>query len=188
MTDITTDGMHNEISVPLCVDLDGTLIAGDMLKISFSALAATRPWALGFAPCWLAQGKASLKGEIARRVSIDPAGLPYHLPFLDWLRDQRQFGRKIWLCTGTHERLAKPIAEYLNLFEGVLATSGAMNLTGETKANVLKERFGEAGFDYCGNDLIDLSVWAACRRAVVVNATPEVVVQASARGNVVLTF
>src|SRR5690606_40547203 len=56
------------------------------------------------------------------------------------------------------------------LFEEVLASDGHTNLGGSAKAAELAGRFGERGFDYAGNTLVDLKVWARAASAIVVNA------------------
>jgi hypothetical protein len=50
---------------PLCVDLDGTLIAGDLLWEALLALLRQRPWLLLLVPLWLLRGKAHLKEQLA---------------------------------------------------------------------------------------------------------------------------
>ena len=50
-------------SVPLCVDLDGTLVHGDILVESLLLLARRRPLQLLCVPFWLSGGKAKLNIE-----------------------------------------------------------------------------------------------------------------------------
>src|SRR5262245_59326047 len=68
--------------VPLCVDLDGTLIRSDMLWESLVRLLRKNPLWLAVVPIWWMRGRACLKQQIARRVELDVATLPYHEPFL----------------------------------------------------------------------------------------------------------
>ena len=70
---------------PLCVDLDGTLIHSDLLLESFLALVKQNPLNLFQIPFWLLRGKAALKAEIASRVTLNVATLPYHRELLAWL-------------------------------------------------------------------------------------------------------
>ena len=53
--------------IPLCVDLDGTLVRTDMLHETFLLLAKTSPFSLASLPGWLMKGKAGLKHRIAER-------------------------------------------------------------------------------------------------------------------------
>ncbi|MFZ2297690.1 MAG: UbiA family prenyltransferase [Aquabacterium sp.] len=166
--------------IPLCVDLDGSLIHSDLLLESFLLLIKRNPLYLFLAPLWLLRGKAHLKAEIARRVSLNGAALPYTQPFLDWLRAQKAVGRPLWLCTASDTRLAQAVADHLGIFDGVLASNGQTNLSGRNKAAELVARFGAKQFDYCGNHRVDVPIWAQARSAIVVNA-PESVRQAAAQ-------
>ena len=63
----------NEIAgVPLCVDLDGTLIKSDSLVDSVLVMARQSPLELLRIPGWIAQGKAAFKRHVARRHMADP--------------------------------------------------------------------------------------------------------------------
>ncbi|WP_311222581.1 MULTISPECIES: UbiA family prenyltransferase [unclassified Acidovorax] len=171
-------------AIPLIVDLDGTLILTDMLHESSLQLARTSPWLLLQAPLWLAKGKASFKKEISDRTSINPASLPYNQPLLAWLREQKAQGRTLVLCTASHSAIANSIAGHLGLFDHVMASDGALNLSGSHKADSLVKIFGMQGFDYAGNASVDMAVWKVARQAIVVNASNAVVAKAKALGNV----
>ena len=71
------DARTDSRTIPLAVDLDGTLIATDLLWESLFLLIRQNPLYLFMVPVWLAGGKARLKCEIASRVELDPAALPY---------------------------------------------------------------------------------------------------------------
>src|SRR5271154_147637 len=81
---------------PLCVDLDGTLVKSDTFVDSLMVLARRRPLAFLRTPVWAIQGKAHLKSQVASRVALDVAHLPYNRPLLDYLRDERAAGRKLY--------------------------------------------------------------------------------------------
>lgn len=155
---------------PLCVDLDGTLIHTDLLIESLLLLIKRNPLYIFCLPFWLLGGRAAFKEEIAKRVSLNAAYLPYNSELLRWLELEKAAGRPLWLCTGSHHSLAEAVSEHLNIFEGVMATTAAENFTGETKARALTARFGERGFDYCGNEQKDLAVWKVSHGGIVVNA------------------
>jgi 4-hydroxybenzoate polyprenyltransferase len=156
-------------SVAFCVDLDGTLLKSDLLYESLLALARRSPFSLLRLPWWLLRGKAALKHEIAMRTELDVASLPYDERVTALLR--RTPGRPRVLCTASHEKFASAIAQHLGLFEEVMATSEATNLSGDRKAAALVQRFGERGFDYAGNVPVDLRIWARSRSAWIVNGS-----------------
>lgn len=165
-------------SKPLIVDLDGTLVDTDMLHELAVKLFSEDPMSvLGF-PLALVKGKANLKQHISRRTSFDAALLPYNEELLRWLNVQYSQGRRIVLCTASDEKVALPIAEYLGIFSGVMASDGLLNLSGRNKAEALVRRYGSKQFDYCGNAQIDLLVWEEADNAVLVNATETLVTQA----------
>jgi len=157
--------------MPLCVDLDGTLIRSDLLLESVLLLIKRNPLYLFQLPLWLLRGKAVLKAEVAARVELNPAALPYNREFIDWLKSEQLAGRTLWLCTAANERLAQAVAEHLGLFEGVIASDTTTNLAGESKAARLVERFGERGFDYCGNERRDIAIWQHSNGAIVVQGS-----------------
>ncbi len=173
---------------PLCVDLDGTLIHSDLLLESVLLLLKRAPLYFLLIPFWLLKGKAALKAEISKRVEFSPASLPYNLNFLDWLQNQRKDGRDLWLCTASNYRLAQPVAEHLQIFSGVLASTDTINLSGRNKAKQLVDKFGEKGFDYCGNHRVDLPIWQVSQGAVVVNGSEKLTKNAGRLAEIRATF
>lgn len=157
---------------PLVVDLDGTLIHTDMLHESALKVLRERPLATLWIPVWLSRGKAVVKQHLAARSEFNPATLPYNGALLDWLKIQKASGRKLVLCTASDQSIADAIADYLDLFDDVMASDGETNLSGIQKADALAQRFGDTGFVYAGNSHKDLPVWARASGAVVVNAAP----------------
>lgn len=164
---------------PIAVDLDGTLILTDSLHESALRAVRSDPLSAFKMPVWLAQGRASLKRQLAALSSFDPTTLPYNRPLLDWLQAQRDQGRRLVLCTAADLTVAQAIAKHLGMFDEVMASDGSTNLSARRKAAALEAKFGNRGFDYVGNSEDDLHVWRAARRAVVVNA-PERLVNAAA--------
>ena len=66
------DARSENNAIPLAVDLDGTLIATDLLWEGLFLLLRRNPLYLFLVPVWLMSGPARLKQEIAARVDIDP--------------------------------------------------------------------------------------------------------------------
>ena len=154
---------------PLCVDLDGTLVKSDTLADSLVVLARCHPTALLRAPFWAIKGKAHLKSQVGSLVTLDVAHLPYNRPLLDYLRNEHAAGRKLYLATGADGVLARSIATHLGIFDDVMASDGAVNLTGNNKLLDLEQRFACDGFDYIGNALPDLPLLQGARRAMLAN-------------------
>ena len=163
----------------LCVDLDGTLIRGDLVWECVLALLKAHPLTVLFIPLWLMRGRAFLKQQLAARVDLDPARLPYRGEVLELLRQEKAENRRIALVTAADHQLAESVAGYLGLFDEVHASDSERNLKGSLKAAFLAERFGAAGFDYVGDSAADLEVWRHAQGAYVVG-TPARAEQAAA--------
>ena len=97
----------------LAVDLDGTLIQSDLLIESALSACRKRLLTLFSIPGWLVQGKANLKQHLAQHAEIDVATLPWNLPLLAWLHEQRDAGRRLVLATASDMTQARRIARHL---------------------------------------------------------------------------
>lgn len=156
-------------TLPLVVDLDGTLIRTDLLLESFYAALRQNPFLILRIPFWLMRGKATLKINLAMYAYIDSKTLPYHSAFLTYLKDEHARGRVLVLATASIKKYADAIAAHLGIFNEVLATQGAFNLKGKNKLKTLVEKYGEKGFDYAGDDPADLHIFPHARKAILVN-------------------
>jgi len=156
--------------LPLCVDLDGTLVKSDTLVDSALALARHHPAQLLKLPGWLLQGKAAFKRHITSAVTLDVAHLPYNRELLQYVEQQHALGRPIYLATAADAALAHRIADHLGLFTGVLASDGTLNLAGNNKLAAFRQQFGDE-FAYIGNASPDLPLLQNCRQPMVANPT-----------------
>ncbi|MGE5258708.1 MAG: UbiA family prenyltransferase [Hyphomicrobiales bacterium] len=164
------DNLKNSASkIPLAVDLDGTVILTDSLIESILILLKRNPLYILAMLAWLLRGVAHMKKQISSRVAMDVSSLPYQMSLLYYLRIQHQDEKRpLILATGADENIARQIADYLHIFDRVLASDGKTNLSGVRKRDCLVKEFGAGGFDYVGNSRKDLPVWRAARRALVV--------------------
>ncbi len=175
-------------SAPLCVDLDGTLIYSDMLWESLARLLKQNFLYIFAVPFWVLSGRANLKHQVATRATVNPALLPYNETFLSFLRVEKKRGRRILLASASDRALVDKVAAHVGLFEEVLASDGQTNLRSEAKRDALVKKFGQGGFDYAGNSLADLPVWAATRKNIVVNASAALATKMRNEGRVVAEF
>jgi 4-hydroxybenzoate polyprenyltransferase len=155
-------------STPLYVDMDGTLLATDILWEMLVLLAKNRPMLLLRAPFWLIKGKAYFKRQLASHVVINPAGLPYREPVLSFLTEERQKGRNLILATASDSMVAQSVARHVGLFSTVLASDGAVNLAGDAKLRAILRHADGVGFDYAGDSWVDLPIWRQASHAIVV--------------------
>jgi hypothetical protein len=180
--------ISNDLVIPLCVDLDGTLLNTDMLWESLKDVARKRPWCVCLFLFWFLQGRAHLKQQVAARANVDINALPYHHGLVEFLKQEKARGRKLILATASDQIIAEKIAARFDLFDEVLASNGARNLRGSAKAALLVERFGKRGFDYAGNSPVDLQVWSETRGAIVVNGSKKLTAKALELANFVREF
>ena len=172
----------------IAVDLDGTITLTDTLHESVLRLVSSKPLCLFLLPFWLVKGIAFLKSKVVENSVLDITSLPYNLPLIDWLREQRAGGNKIVLCTAANERIALAVAEHLDIFDEVIASDASANLKSIKKRKALEKRFGDKGYAYAGNSSADIEVWAGASHAIVVNAAESVQTEASQVASVSRTF
>ena len=169
--------------VPLCVDLDGTLILGDSSVEAFKRCVVRQPWVLFVVWFWLLRSVSYLKRCcVAYAAPVSEIRWVYSV--VSYLKSEFKLGREIYLATGARVEIANQIAHELGCFDGVFATSGEVNLVSKNKARVLVEAFGVGGFDYIGNSRQDLAVWECSRKGMVVNARASLLKRALKMENV----
>jgi 4-hydroxybenzoate polyprenyltransferase len=152
----------------LCADLDGTILIGDSFWESLVALLERHFWYGLLIPFWFFRGKAALKHEIARRVLPNVSTFPIRAELIEYLRQQKCGGKKLILATGADTRIAHAVANHLGLFDAVLASDGATNLTGERKKEAIQRFAHGRGFEYIGNSWNDLPTWKTASAAILV--------------------
>ena len=169
-----TDALFNlPRSIPLVLDLDGTLIKGDLLYLSFVSILRHNP--LIVIPCaaWLARGRAALKRQLALRHRIDWDRIEFHHDVVELAGREKSTGRRVVLATAADALLAGELASRLACIglciDQVLASDGKHNLKGANKADLLRRSFPE-GFIYAGDSSSDLAVWAHAAAIITVNA------------------
>ena len=158
------------VAETVCVDLDGTLISGDLFWESVIRLVIASPLVLLRLPGWALRGRAYLKRQVAARIAVDATTLPYRDEVLQLLRHERALGNTLVLATGSDELYARAVDTHLGIFTDVIASDGVVNMSGKKKALALTARFGSGQFHYVGNDWADVHVWSASRSATVVAA------------------
>jgi phosphoserine phosphatase len=163
----------------ICVDLDGTLSAGDTMVIGGWQLFRRRPWLAPMFLFWHLWGRAALKREIAKRVPFDPATLVYNRELIAWLKQQRAAGARLVLASGSDESVVAAVTAHLGLFDEFYGSDGKTNLTGPYKAAFLASRFPH--FAYVGDSLKDLAVWRRADACYLAGRDPRLIAKLSAQ-------
>ena len=157
---------------PLVVDVDGSLIGGDLLIEGVARLLSVSPLSLFALPSWLVsaavRGRAGLKRRIAEAVPLPPETLALNPAVLKEIAAAHAAGRSVWLVSASDARGVSSLAETVGS-AGCLASEGRTILAGEARAAALVAHFGERGFDYIGNERRDLAVWKRARRVIGVD-------------------
>jgi len=163
-----TDSNPAATKRPLCVDLDGTLLATDTMAEGFMGLLKSAPWKVFGALAALTNGRPKLKRYLAQNAPVDPTALPYRDEVLAEIRRARDAGRRVLLVTASDQATADAVAGHVGVFDEAIGSDGESNLKASRKAEYLQARFGAGGFQYLGDSSADLPVWKAANEATMV--------------------
>lgn len=169
------------------VDLDETLVRIDLLRERLLLAVFRNPVVLFQALGWLMQGgRVRVKAEMARLSSPDVAHLPFNDELLSLLKKSRESGASLVLATAASAGWARSVADYLAIFDRVLATDEASgNLKGKKKlAAILKDADGRP-FGYAGDALADRPILEAAALPIVVGASASLAGRQSAKAVVI---
>jgi 4-hydroxybenzoate polyprenyltransferase len=159
-------------STPLVVDVDGTLVRGDLFQEGLLRLCVSRPHRLGAFLAAFTRGRAAAKAFLAEEVVLSAETLPLDTSVVELIRSAQAAGRTVVLASGAHETQVAAIACMLGV-QVAMGSDGTSNLTRDRKLSGIRERYDT--FDYVGNSHADLPLWAAAERAIAVNASSDVV-------------
>lgn len=177
-----------EVNIPLCVDLDGTLIAGDTLLESCLIAVKRKPYLMFLFPFWILGGKLKFKEKVHQYAEPDYDTLHYRDDVLEFIEDEKQKGRSIILATASSQHIGDRIAEDLGIFDLVLGSGNGINLRSEFKRAELVRRFGEKGFDYMGDSSADIAVFKSSRKSYLVEPSSSVLSETKKIGNLAKVF
>jgi 4-hydroxybenzoate polyprenyltransferase len=155
----------------LAVDLDGTLMRGDLSGESLLAYLRGNPLRVFEVIQWARVGRAHVKRQLAERVEIDYSKLAYQQEVLDFVAAEQQAGRRTCLATGSDEILVQPLADHVGCFDDVIASDGQVNKTGRDKVAALDAAYGPGNYSYVGNSSVDFRVWPDCQQVYVASAS-----------------
>jgi len=166
---------------PLVVDVDGTLLATDTLFESFWVGIGNSPRASLAAVLKGFSSRAALKTGLAAVAMPQIALLPLRAEVVALIKTAQAAGRDVILASGADQSIVDSLANRLGLSGKHLGTANGVNLTGANKAAALVARYGREGFDYVGDSLADIPVWAAARKGYVVSPNARLRAKLSAK-------
>ena len=158
--------------IPLVADLDGSLIKIDLPVESFLFVLMHKPFELFKLLLEKVKYRKAgfLKQKLEALADFSLEQVPWSKTFLSFLKEEKAVGRKLVLCTGSAQAYADRINHIQEgLFDETYGSTIGQNLVGHKKGQFLKKKYGEKGFDYAGNSLIDCQVASYARRFILVN-------------------
>ncbi len=160
---------NNESLLPLYVDLDGTLIKSDLTLESLLTLVKRNVLYVLLLPIWLLRGRAFLKHQLSRRVTLSFDSLPFNREFLAFLEGEKRRGRSLTLISASNAALVEQLRASTDLFDAAYGSDEKTNLRGSNKLRRIRELNAGGQFAYAGNSRADLPLWAAASEVISVN-------------------
>ena len=148
-------------NLPLFVDLDGTLTHTDVAQELLLRSMKSPAVALAALSGYRRHGVSGLKAELADKADFRADLLPYNADVVAYIRQARDDGRQVILATAADQKVADAVADYLGLFDAVLASHPEFNLKGERKLAAIREYVSGADFEYLGDSKADIPIWQA---------------------------
>ncbi|WP_413871412.1 UbiA family prenyltransferase [Albidovulum sp.] len=158
---------------PLVLDVDGTFLKTDMLFETLWAGLGSDPIATIRATAANFRHPERLKAELARIAPLRTDLLPVNSEVADLALRSRMAGREVVLASASDRSLVTRLAADYGLSERVFASDVTCNLKGPLKAAELVGAYGDRGFDYAGDNKVDMAVWEHAENAIVVGPVPQ---------------
>lgn len=159
------------VGMPLVLDLDRCLIAGDLLFETFVVALRNNVFVLFSCLYWLLTGgKAHLKRKLADIAPLDTDLIPANPGLVSLAENEAAAGRAVILATAADELLANRFKRRFAFLSRVIASDGTRNLKGRNKADALRDEYPD-GFIYAGDSPADLQVWQHAEGVVTVGAS-----------------
>ncbi len=164
-----TTGSSNALP-PLLVACEGGLVKTDIYWESLYILLRSKPASIFWLPVWLLRGVDHLREQIISRALPEENQnlLPYHQELLEYLQQQKQVGREIYLVASSSTDIARRIAAQLGLFNGVLDMQDLAQAAGENPAAFLPGGREPSDFVYVCHAEDDISTGGLDRCAGLV--------------------
>jgi 4-hydroxybenzoate polyprenyltransferase len=165
-------GVENPVSVPLCIDLDGTLCRTDTLWEGFFRLALKHPLLACRILMVLRHGRHAFKCALGPHIRLSVESLPWNEAVVALGQRAHAEGRRVVLVSASPHSWVQTAGSYFPFFDETLGTTPEWDLKAEGKASALVDRFGEKGFDYVGNSRDDFAVWQHSRCVLNADSSP----------------
>jgi 4-hydroxybenzoate polyprenyltransferase len=149
--------MKNKTELCFC-DLDGTLIATDLLHEAIVHLIFKKPITF-FKILIISKGSiVAFKNMISEVWTPDAKYLPYRKEVIDHLKQHIHDGGQVVLATASHYKWALIVASELKIFSDIIATDKYTNLKGKAKLSAIQDFAMGKTFSYIGDSLADVPI------------------------------
>lgn len=157
---------------PLAVDVDGTLVRGDLLWEGLVQLCVRAPARIPGLVVAALRGRAPLKEFVARSAPLGLDSVPLEPAVMRLIDLARAEGRPVILVSGAHETHVAELGRRVRA-DHAWGSDGRVNLTGQAKLDRMRAHCAE--FDYVGDSSADLPLLAAAARAYAVDTNGSLV-------------
>jgi 4-hydroxybenzoate polyprenyltransferase len=175
---------QNQVTVApvICADVDGTVLATDLLYESLLFALKRSPLLIFCIPFWFMRGRAYLKARLAEVASaIDVGVMPVNEDVVAYLRGEVAKGRRVVLASASHGSLVAKVAARLGFVSSIVASDASTNCKGERKAQAIAEHLGDTPWEYVGDSPSDYKVWNHALGVVCVTASDSFAVAVQTR-------
>jgi len=158
--------------IPLFVDLDGTVIKEDIGQMALKkSLSINFLNFFNIIIRFFLFGKPSAKFYASKNYHVNFDQLNFNKSCLDFILDAKKLGRKVYLISGSHEKIIKKVAVKLNIFDDAYGTRKNYNMISLNKVKFIKDTLKINDFDYIGNGHQDLVVWENSKNIIYTNVS-----------------
>lgn len=159
----------------VCADVDGTVLATDLLYESLLVAVKRQPWIVLLVPLWLIRGRSFLKARLAERaVGLGYDQLPVHDEVVEYLQTKARAGCRIVLASASHHALVAGVARRLGCIDSIVASEEHFNCKGSAKATAIEGHVGGEPWSYLGDSSADFAVWKRASHQVCVTSSTRV--------------
>jgi 4-hydroxybenzoate polyprenyltransferase len=166
--------------LPLCVDLEGTLVRTNCVTEALVCLARNDVFAFLTCWIWLFKGPSFFRSRLFEVAGLNPASLPVNDALVEQLKELKNSGKPIYLVSRLPLSFTTQVAAHVGIFTDAIGPTEEADLTTRNKGTRLLNLFGKDNFEYAGNGYDDLPAWNHSQKAFVVSSNKRLIRQVEA--------
>ena len=159
-------------SIPLFVDLDGTIIKEDVGQMAIKKKIFSNFFCIfNIVFKFIFFGKPSVKLYVSKNYKVNFEKIHFNSACLNFINEAKKTNRNVFLISGSQELVVKEIENKLNIFDDVYGTREDYNMVSYNKVKFINNTLGFSKFDYIGNSHQDLKVWEYSENIIYTNVS-----------------